>query len=78
MAGYPYGECMRCGFKRHLPDLGLEWTGLRVCKDTCLDPRPAEQRSPFLRPEGVPLPNASPETVPIEREEGDKGDPSEL
>lgn len=74
----PWGECMRCGFKRRLPDLSLEWTGLRVCTDKCLDPRPAEHRSPFVRPEGLPLPNASPATEPVFREEGDKGDPSEL
>jgi hypothetical protein len=61
----PYGACMRCGFKRRLPDLCKEWTGLRVCKDTCLDPRPAELRSPYLKPEGIILPNASPETEPV-------------
>lgn len=74
----PYGECMRCGFKRRLPELAKEWTGLRVCRDKCWDPRPPELRAPRYRPEGLPLPNASPQTVPVEREYGDKGDPSEL
>jgi hypothetical protein len=74
----PYGECMRCGFKRRLPELAKEWTGLRVCRDKCLDPRPAELRAPRYRPEGLPLPNASPQTVPVERAPGDKGDPNDL
>jgi hypothetical protein len=61
----PWGECARCGFKRRLPDLAKEWTGLRVCADKCLDPKPAEHRPPSVRPEGVPLPNASPATEPV-------------
>lgn len=69
----PWGECMRCGFKRRLTDLCKEWTGLRVCRDVCLDPRPAETRPPFYKPEGAVLPNASPQTEPVFREEGDKG-----
>ena len=65
----PWGECMRCGFKRRLPDLCKEWTGLRVCRDTCKDPKPAEMKAPRVRPEGVPLPNASPATDPVFRED---------
>ncbi len=60
----PWGECMRCGFKRRLTSLAVEYSGLKVCRDTCLDPRPAEHRPPHIRPEGMPLPNASPETEP--------------
>ena len=65
----PWGECMRCGFKRRLNMLCKEWTGLRVCKDTCRDPRPAEHRAPKIKPEGVPVPTASPATTPIFRED---------
>lgn len=71
--GAPWGECMRCGFKRRLPDLAKEWTGLRVCRDTCLDPKPAETRPPKVKAEGVPLPCASPATEPVFRAPGDKG-----
>jgi hypothetical protein len=31
--------CDRCGFKRRAYDTRKEWTGLRVCKDTCWEPR---------------------------------------
>jgi len=65
----PWGECMRCGFIRRLNELCQEWTGLRVCRDTCRDPRPADTRPPSYKPEGVPLPNASPATEPIYRED---------
>jgi hypothetical protein len=61
----PWGECARCGFKRRLDMLVKEWTGLRVCRDTCKDPKPAETRSPKVKPEGVPLPNAAPQTEPV-------------
>lgn len=71
--GAPWGECQRCGFKRRLHDLVKEWTGLKVCADTCRDPRPADTRAPKARPEGVPVPGASPETEPVYRAEGDKG-----
>lgn len=69
----PWGICQRCGFKRRLNDLAKEWTGLRVCRDNCYDPKPAETRPPVVTPEGVPLPNASPETEPLFRAPGDKG-----
>jgi hypothetical protein len=59
----PKGECQRCGFIYSLAALIKEWTGLRVCKK-CADPKPAETRAPKVKPEGLPLPNASPETVP--------------
>lgn len=64
-----YGECARCGFKRKLNQLCREWTGLRVCRDTCHDPKPAEMKAPRVRPEGVPLPNAAPATEPVFRED---------
>lgn len=73
-----YGECQRCGFKRRLGKLTKEWTGLRVCRDTCLDPRPAETKPITVKPEGVILPNASPETQPIYRAPGEKGSASQL
>ena len=72
MFGPPYGCCMRCDAKVRLPDLRKEWTGFKVCSD-CFDPRPADTRPPRFTPEGVPLPNASPETVPIFRDEDDPG-----
>lgn len=65
----PWGLCMRCGFKRRLTDLCKEWNGLRVCKDTCKDPKPAEMKAPRVTPEGVPLPNASPDVEPVFRED---------
>lgn len=69
MSKQPKGECMRCGFTRPLNMLCQEWTGLRVCRDTCADPKPADTRPPNYSPEGLPLPNASPQTEPIFRED---------
>lgn len=71
--GIPKGECQRCGFTRPLTRLCKEWTGLKVCRDTCRDPRPADTKPPRVGPEGVPVRGASPETVPIYRAPGDKG-----
>jgi hypothetical protein len=71
--GAPWGECSRCGFKRRLTKLCVEWTGLKVCRDTCRDPRPADTRPPRVGPEGVPVRGAAPETPVIYRAEGDKG-----
>lgn len=65
----PWGACQRCDRKRRLTDLCKEWTGLRVCRDTCADPRPPDTRPPKYKPEGLPLPNASPEMEPIFRED---------
>jgi hypothetical protein len=65
----PWGECARCGFKRRLDQLTKEWTGLRVCADTCKDPKPAELKPPIVKPEGVPLPTAAPATEPVFRED---------
>lgn len=70
--GPPYGECQRCGFKYRLTQLRKEWTGLRVCKP-CLDPKPADTKAPKYKPEGLPRPNASPET-PIRYGKGSKED----
>ncbi len=64
----PWGECMRCGFKRRLNHLCREWSGARVCIDTCRDPKPADHKPPRYKPEGIILPNASPQTEPIFRE----------
>jgi hypothetical protein len=61
----PWGECARCGFKRRLDMLVKEWSGLRVCRDTCRDPKPKEMRAPKVKPEGLPLPNAAPQTEPV-------------
>lgn len=40
--------CQRCGFKRHVSELRMEWTGLRVCKE-CWEARNVQE---FVR--GVP------------------------
>lgn len=61
--GRPWGTCQRCGFKKRLDELSLEWSGLRVCRE-CHDPRPAELTPPNVGPEGLPRPDASPE-MPI-------------
>jgi hypothetical protein len=60
----PKGECPRCGLIRRLNEFRKEWTGLRVCRP-CFDPKPAELRPPRVKPEGVPLRNAAPETEPV-------------
>lgn len=31
--------CDRCGLKKKAEQLASEWTGLRVCTDTCLESR---------------------------------------
>jgi hypothetical protein len=64
MGKAPWGECPRCGFKRRLTRFRKEWTGLRVCPQ-CWDAKPPDIKPPRVRPEGVPLPNAQPETVPV-------------
>lgn len=74
----PWGECQRCGFKRRLNMLCKEWTGLRVCKDKCRDPKPADLRPPKIKPEGMPLPCASPATEPIYREDWPIGEGEDL
>ena len=65
----PWGECQRCGFNYRLTKIKREWTGLRVCKGTgtnnCWDTKPADQKPPRFRPEGLPLSNAAPETEPV-------------
>lgn len=75
--GPPWAECPRCGFKVRVSELRKEWSGLRVCKP-CHDPRPADTRAPKAKPEGLPVPGASPETEPVYRAEGDKGSAEEL
>jgi hypothetical protein len=60
----PWGECPRCGFIRRLTCFRKEWTGERVCRE-CFDPKPAELKAPRIRPEGVPVPNAAPETEEV-------------
>lgn len=53
--------CDRCGAKRKAEDVALEWDGLRVCRDRCLEfrnpqdfvrPVPDKQTPPWTRPEG--------------------------
>lgn len=52
--------CDRCGFERHASKLRREWTGLRVCGDTCWEPRHPQERlrgkadrqaPPWVRPD---------------------------
>ena len=38
-AAHVLGICDRCGFRRKLHQLRKEWTGLKVCSDTCWEPR---------------------------------------
>lgn len=64
MAGGAWGECPRCGFRRRLKTFSKEWTGLRVCRD-CHDPKPPELNPPKIKPEGVPVWNAAPETEAV-------------
>ena len=71
------GTCQRCDFVFMLAELRKEWTNLKVC-NKCFDPRPAENRPPNVRPEGVPVPGASPETTPTFRAPGDKGNAGDL
>lgn len=54
------GICDRCGFEYPLSQLRREWTGLMVCRDD-YDRKPAEQRPPPVKPEGVAVPNARPD-----------------
>lgn len=55
-----YGYCERCNWRCDADDFRKEWSGLRVCPD-CFDPRPAQLSPPNVKPEGLPLLNASPE-----------------
>lgn len=64
MARGPWGECSRCGFKRRVSEIKREWSGARVCPE-CFDPKPAELKPPRVRPEGVPVHNAAPETEEV-------------
>jgi hypothetical protein len=61
----PYGICQRCGLRYYVTELKKEWTGLRVCPDD-FDPRPAELKPPRYKPEGLIVPNASPEPAEAE------------
>lgn len=72
----PYGVCMRCGFKRRVNRLRKEFTGLRVCTE-CWDARPPDTRPPRVTPEGLPVPNASPEPAIVERDPPVTGQPDE-
>lgn len=45
--------CDRCGFDFRIDEVAREWTGLTVCKATCLDERnPQELRRHEARQEG--------------------------
>lgn len=60
MQNQPWGMCQRCGWQYPLNKIRTEWTNLKVCPE-CFDPRPAQLSPPQVKPEGVALPNASPE-----------------
>lgn len=57
--GVANGVCDRCGMERQLPHLRKEWTGLKVCYDTCWEPRHPQE---FVR--GVRDRQAVPEPRP--------------
>lgn len=44
VAGQWKAVCDRCGFERMSADLRLEWTGLRVCRDTCFEHRNVQEK----------------------------------
>jgi hypothetical protein len=49
--------CDRCGRKRKARDTALEWTGLMVCTDGCLEERhPQDFVKGVADQQGVPLP----------------------
>lgn len=52
--------CDRCSWKRRSSDVSIEWDGLVVCTDTCLDIRPYEMTPPVIWPEGVGIVNSRP------------------
>ena len=58
--GQTLAICDRCGFEFPLRELRKEWTGLMVCRHD-FDERPAEMKTPNVRPEGVAKPNARPD-----------------
>jgi len=58
--GNPYFRCMRCDESWRHSEKRIEWTGLVVCPD-CWDPRPPQMDPPVIYPEGLPLPNPSPD-----------------
>lgn len=60
----PYGECARCGFTYRLDFFQREWTGARYCKK-CVDPKPPDTKPPKYKPEGLPRPDAQPQTEPV-------------
>lgn len=64
--------CDRCGFRRKHRELVKEWTGLMVCKATCLDPKPNERPRNTAR-EGAPIRNPRPDPTPIYRDPSDNG-----
>lgn len=55
VSGDPWAICDRCGERHRHSRMAKEWTGLLVCKATCLDPRPPEMTPPKIWPEGVPI-----------------------
>lgn len=65
LPGNRWAVCDRCGFDRRLSDVATEWTGLVVCRDTCLDVRnPQELRRDTIKNEGkVEGPVRSPPTT---------------
>lgn len=59
--GGVYVTCDRCAKKARANSTAIEaWTGLRVCRATCLDPRPPYLDPPNVWPEGLPIDNPRP------------------
>lgn len=70
-SGDPWQVCDRCGEQHRRSWMAKEWTGLIVCRSTCLDPRPYEMTPPNVWPEGVAIPDARPNPDPIFLSPGD-------
>lgn len=65
--GGVYVTCDRCAKKARASTTAIEWTGLRVCIATCLDPRPPYLDPPNVWPEGLPIQDPRPKSpiVPV-------------
>lgn len=62
IAGDPLRMCDRCGLQRRRSTTSKEWTGLVVCRE-CHDCKPPELTAPVVGPEGLPIPDARPDSV---------------
>ena len=65
LPGGAYSSCERCGEQKRRWEVRKEWTGLVVCIEGCLDPRPVHLDPPNVYPEGLPLPDLRPEPEPV-------------